>query len=206
MPALLTSPSRPPKALTPKATVRSMSARFDMSQTLCRQPKKLMRPTVKDRAIGVAHEHLPWRHVQRMRAQFSAQCPMPPAVTSTRWRHTPLLYRHTTPALLEGPWCGVINSHDRLQKLSRPWTYFAVGLCRLACPGLVDIASTQGGFGENHRYGAFLRSTTVPSSLTSTIIIDPSGIGLVFTSIRSKGNTFSPSGVQSLISCFVRPA
>ncbi len=55
-------------------------------------------------------------------------------------------------------------------------------------------------------HSAFRRSMTVPFSSNSTVIIEPSSIGLVFTSIRSSGNTFSPSGVHSLISCLVNPA
>mgnify|MGYP001566903179 CR=1 FL=1 len=44
-------------------------------------------------------------------------------------------------------------------------------------------------------YCTFRRSITVPSSFSSTTICAPSAIDLVFTSIRSSGNTFSPSGV-----------
>ena len=55
-------------------------------------------------------------------------------------------------------------------------------------------------------HSAFRRSMTVPFSSNSTIIIEPSAIGFVLTSIRSSGNTFSPSGVQSLISFLVIPA
>src|SRR5574337_597777 len=47
-------------------------------------------------------------------------------------------------------------------------------------------------------YCASLTSITLPSSFSSTTMLEPSAIGLVFTSIRSSGNTFSPSGVESL--------
>ena len=39
----------------------------------------------------------------------------------------------------------------------------------------------------------------VPRSFNSMVIVDLSLIGLAFTSRRSSGNTFSPSGVQSLM-------
>ncbi|CAI4029707.1 hypothetical protein DNFV4_00125 [Nitrospira tepida] len=52
---------------------------------------------------------------------------------------------------------------------------------------------------------AFQISVTAPLSFSSIVTRLPSSIGLALTSIRSSGNTFSPSGVQSLISFFILP-
>ena len=117
--------------------------------------------------------------------------PISTDITATRVIVHP--FRRITDISIECPSSILMGLSDRFSTVETSITWSYVRCVRTACPYFRTVEIT----GHD-----FQRSITVPLSFSSTVIMVPSLIGLAFTSRRSSGNTFSPSGVHSLI-CFL---